>query len=158
MHRPQSMADQLAIVHPIKPLAPVIPLPRREAQRAAIEAVPVRVKHPRSLRRFWLDQTPQKSDRERTTFRRVKAAAPALLVRDFDMYNDALQYSRSIGGHKPLRMLDGPALYWRIVSPNLTPSVAEWVNVGHWVKPFRSYCDPSSIAETLDSIPDFSEA
>lgn len=167
MNRNASFADQLAGLKPA-PIAEgttavVIPLPvrptRRDAQRAAIEAVPIIRRHPRTLERFRLKlDPPRQSPRPRTTFRRTKAAAPALLVRDFELYNDALEYSRSIDGHKPLRMLDGPSLYWRIVSPNLKPHAAEWVNAGPWSSPSRYYCDTSTIAEILDAIPDFSQA
>ena len=149
-----SMSDQLQALKFPAPTPP--PVTRLQAAQAAIAAVPVTRRGVRSLNRFRLDLEPVQTSRERTTWRRVTAATSALLTKDFPYYNEALDYSRSIGGHKPLRMELGR--YWRVVSPNLTPTIAEWVNVGSWHPPFRSYCDPSSIADTLDSIPDFSEA
>jgi hypothetical protein len=153
------MAEQLAALKPSpqgKP-CPVIPLPTRyETAQARIASVPVTYRHPRTLERYRLRVPVRRSDRERTTYRRIRAAAPAVLSRDFPDYNAALEFARSINApSRPMRIDYGAA--WRVVWPNLQPQAAEWANIGPWQPPFRSYCDPSSIAETLDAIPDFHE-
>jgi hypothetical protein len=79
------------------------------------------------------------------------AAAPALLVKAFEHYNEALAYSRATGSQaRPIRRLEGSKIMWHV--PTLAPTIStkpRAVKVPCWVPP---RVDAALVAAVLDRV------
>lgn len=64
-----------------------------------------------------------------TTYRKVKPASSMIETREWDDYEQALAFSRSIGGHKPIRHVAADGLRWRVLTPTLGVSRPQFVRV-----------------------------
>lgn len=71
-----------------------------------------------------------------TVYRKHVQASSAIHVETFPTYDEALTYSRSIGGHKPMRRVLASGLAWSVVRPAPVEAIsdARYITVDDMVK------------------------